>query len=158
MKSLFTLAALAALTTLSPLALAHGVKCGDLTIAHPYSVPSLGLHRSGAAYFTSIKNDGQQPDQLIGARTPVASDVEIHEMVLEQDIMKMRAVPAVQIPVGAAVSFQHGKPSGYHLMLLGLKQPLKVGDKFPVTLIFKRSGECQADVWVEEPKTQAHSH
>lgn len=158
MKTSYALAVLAALPLFSSLTLAHGVKCGDLSIAHPYAVPSLGFHKTGSAYFKNIRNHGPQADQLVGARTPVASDVEIHEMRLEQDIMKMRAVPAVALPAGAEVSFAHGQSTGHHLMLLGLKQPLKEGDRFPVTLTFRKAGECQADVWVEAPKSQAHSH
>ena len=137
---------------------AHGVKCNDIQVAHPYSTPTIGASKTGAVYFKSMNNTGKEVDQLIGARAHVSSSVEIHEMSLEQNIMKMRAIPEVQLPPGFEVSFKHGQANGFHLMLIDLHKPLKLGDKFPITLQFKRAGECQAEVWVENPKADAHRH
>ena len=106
----------------------------------------------------NIKNNGKEVDQLIGARTDASSNVEIHEMALENNIMKMRSVPEVQLPPGFEITFKHGQANGYHLMLFDLKKPLKLGDKFPVTLKFRKAGECQAEVWVEAPKGEVHKH
>lgn len=147
-----------AIALTSQVTMAHGVKCGDLNIAHPYSTPTIGSGNTGAVYFMNIKNNGKDVDQLIGARTDVSSTVEIHEMSLENNIMKMRAIPEVQLPSGFEVTFKHGQANGYHLMLIDLKKPLKLGDKFPMTLKFKKAGECQAEVWVEAPKGEAHKH
>ncbi len=157
-NKLKTLALGGALALTSHVALAHGLKCGDLNIAHPYSTPTLGSSNTGAVYFMNIKNNGKDIDQLIGARTEVSSSVEIHEMSLEKNIMKMRAISEVQLPPGLEVTFKHGQANGYHLMLIGLKKPLKLADKFPVTLKFKKAGECQAEVWVEAPKGESHKH
>lgn len=137
---------------------AHALKCGDLHVAHPYAIPSLVGSKVGAAYFIAIKNNGKEADQLLGAHSDVSSAVEIHEMLMDNKVMKMRAVPEVQLPAGYEVTFKHGQANGYHLMLIDLKKPLKQGDKFPVTLKFKRAGECQSDVWVEAPKPDAHKH
>lgn len=142
----------------SQMAVAHGVKCGELNIAHPYSTPTIGAGNTGAIYFMNIKNNGKEVDQLIGARSEVSSGIEIHEMSLENNVMKMRAIPEVQLPSGFEVTFKQGQANGYHLMLIELKKPLKLGDKFPVTLKFKKAGECQAEVWVEAPKTEVHKH
>jgi copper(I)-binding protein len=142
----------------SGVAFAHSVKCDNLTIAHPYATPTIGSGVIGAVYFMNIKNNGKEVDQLIGARTDASSNVEIHEMALENNIMKMRSVPEVQLPPGFEVTFKHGQANGYHLMLFDLKKPLKLGDKFPVTLKFRKAGECQAEVWVEAPKGEAHKH
>ena len=147
-----------AIVLASQVTMAHGVKCGDLNIAHPYSNPTIGSGNTGAVYFMNIKNNGKDVDQLIGARADVSSSIEIHEMSLENNIMKMRAIPEVQLPSGFEVTFKHGQANGYHLMLIDLKRPLKLGDKFPVTLKFKKAGECQAEVWVEVPKGEAHKH
>ncbi len=136
----------------------HEVKCGNLTIAHPYSTPTVGSATIGAVYVIGIKNNGKEADQLRGARADISADVDIHEMILENDIMKMRAVSEVQLPSKSEVSFKHGQPNGYHLMLNGLKKPLKDGDKFSVTLNFKKVGLCQAVVWVEVPKQVTHQH
>lgn len=137
---------------------AHGVKCGDLSVEHPYSVPSLGENKTGAVYFKAIKNTGKEVDQLIGARTAVSDTVELHQMTLDNDIMKMRALSAIELPAASEVHFRHGQTSGYHLMLINLKKPLKEGDRFPIMLKFKRSGECEADVWVEAAKAPEHLH
>jgi len=157
-KKLYALTLMGALALTSQVALAHGVKCGELNIAHPYSTPTIGSGNTGAVYFMNIKNEGKEVDQLIGARADVSSSVEIHEMTLESNAMKMRAIPEVQLPSGFEVTFKHGQANGFHLMLLDLKKPLKLGDKFPVTLKFKKAGECQVEVWVEAPKGEAHKH
>lgn len=157
-NQLFSVVLGALLACASQISNAHAVKCGNLNIAHPYSTPTLGVSKTGAAYFMAIKNNGKVDDQLMGAKSDVSSSVEIHKMVMENDSMKMRAVPEVQLPAGYEVTFKHGQANGYHLMLIDLKKPLKEGDKFPLVLKFKRAGECQAEIWVEALKADAHKH
>jgi copper(I)-binding protein len=70
--------------------------------------------------------------RLVEARSPVAGVVELHEMVMEKDIMKMRPVRDIKIPAGGAAEL---KPGGYHVMLMELKQQIKEGDKVPLTLV-----------------------
>ena len=70
--------------------------------------------------------------RLVGARSPVAGVVEIHEMVMDKDVMKMRAIKGLDLPAGKPVELT---PGGYHVMLMGLKQQAKEGDKIPLTLI-----------------------
>ena len=83
------------------------------------------------AFMTLTAKDGTR---LVGVSTPVAGVAEVHEMKLEGDVMKMRALPGLDLPAGKAVEL---KPGGYHLMLMDLKQPLARGVDVPVTLIFK---------------------
>lgn len=71
---------------------------------------------------------------LVGATSPVAKKVEVHEMKMDGNVMRMRAVPALDLPAMQNVEL---KPGGYHIMLVGLKQPLKAGDKVPLTLTFR---------------------
>lgn len=71
---------------------------------------------------------------LVGFATPVADTAELHEMTMEGDVMRMRALPSIELPAGKTVALQ---PGGNHLMLMGLKKPLKVGDKVSLTLSFK---------------------
>lgn len=137
---------------------AHALNCGELKVAHPYSQPTLAGSKNGAAYFMAIKNNGKEADQLLGAKGNISSSVEIHEMQLDNNVMKMRAVPEVQIPAGYEVTFKHGQANGYHLMLIDLKKPLKQGDKFELTLNFKKAGDCRAEFWVEAPKADTHQH
>jgi copper(I)-binding protein len=86
---------------------------------------------------------------LVGARSPVAGVVEIHEMAMDDTMtMKMRAVKGIELPAGKAVAL---KPGGYHVMLLDLKDTMKAGQKVRLTLTVKdRKGELD-DVDVEVP-------
>lgn len=143
---------------LATVAAAHGVNCGDLSISHPYASPTMGNGTVGAVYFKSISNKGKVDDQLTGVRTKIAGSVEIHEMAMDKDVMKMRPVSELAVPAGGSVSLLHGQPNGHHLMLMDLSKPLKEGDKFAITLTFKRAGECKAEVWVEAPRVGVHAH
>lgn len=71
---------------------------------------------------------------LVSASSPVAGVVEIHEMKMDGGVMKMRALPALDLPAGQAVEL---KPGGYHIMLMDLKAPLAKGAQLPLTLVFK---------------------
>ena len=86
--------------------------------------------------------------QLTGAASPVAGVAEVHEMKMEGDVMKMRAVPVLAIPAGGSVEL---KPGGYHLMLMDLKQTLKVGSTVPVTLTFRDGKGAESRVEVKLP-------
>jgi copper(I)-binding protein len=109
-------------------------------------------------YIRSIQNTGKLADQLISARTPVAERVELHQMQMDNNVMKMRAVPAIELPAQAELRMMHGSADGYHLMLINLKQPLKDGDRFSVWLQFKNSGEREVTVHVQTPKHSAPAH
>jgi copper(I)-binding protein len=78
--------------------------------------------------------------RLIGAASPVAGVVEVHEMALENNVMRMRAVTALDLPAGKPVEL---KPGGYHVMLLDLKRQLKPGETVPVTLQIEQGGKRQ---------------
>jgi copper(I)-binding protein len=79
--------------------------------------------------------------RLVGASSPLAGVVEIHEMTLAGNLMKMRAVEALELPAGRAVQL---KPGGYHVMLMDLKRPLKDGEKVPLTLTVERAGKRES--------------
>ncbi len=70
--------------------------------------------------------------KLVSVASPVAGIVEIHEMTMDGNIMKMRAVPALELPAGKTVEL---KPGGFHVMLMDLKKELKAGDSVPLTLV-----------------------
>ena len=80
--------------------------------------------------------------------SPVADRVEVHTMSMDGDVMRMRAVPALVIPAGGHVDLAPG--DGYHLMLIGLKRPLKVGDRVPLTLTFANAGHVDVEMPVRE--------
>jgi copper(I)-binding protein len=72
--------------------------------------------------------------RLVAVQSPVAGVVEIHEMAMDKDVMKMRQIPGLELAAGKAVEL---KPGGYHVMLMDLKQAMKAGDSVPITLVFE---------------------
>ncbi len=151
---------------LSPLAAAHDYTVGDLVIEHPYANPSLAGVRNGAAYLQLVRNRAAQPDRLLGASTPVAARVELHRMETDGQIMRMREVSSIEVPASGQVALARG---GLHMMLIDLKQPLKAGDRFDLTLRFERAGSQKVEVMVQAaqapmqspkqaPASAAHHH
>lgn len=97
-----------------------------------------------------------QEAALIEARSPVAGAVELHEMTLVDNVMRMRAVPRIELGAGRTVEL---KPGGYHVMLLDLKQPLKPGDTVPLTLVFERRDGTRDEVQVNaDVRPLGHGH
>ena len=116
---------------------AEDVKAGDLVISQPWTRATPGGAKTGGGYLT-IENKGSTSDKLVSATADVAGKVEVHEMAMNNGVMTMR-------PLESGLTIDPGKtvklaPGGYHLMLMELKNPLKQGDKVPVTLQFERAG------------------
>ena len=86
--------------------------------------------------------------KLVSASSPVAGVVEIHEMAMEGNVMKMRAIPGLDLPAGKAVDL---KPGGYHVMLMDLKQQLKEGETVPVTLVVQGKDGKKESIEVKAP-------
>ena len=119
------------------------VTLGELTISLAFARATLPNAPVGGAYLT-IVNKGQSDDRLVSAEAPVAGKVELHEMAMEGDVMKMRQLTdGVPVPAGATVEL---KPGGLHIMLMGLKESLVEGQTFPLTLTFEHAGTVTVDV------------
>ena len=124
----------------------HEFKLGDLAIGHPWSRATPGGAKIGGGYMT-VTNNGSAPDRLMTATTNVADRVEIHEMGMNNGVMTMRQISGgVPVPPGQTVAFA---PGGYHLMLMGLKAPLKEGDRVKATLTFEKAGPIEVTINVE---------
>ncbi|MBN9496929.1 MAG: copper chaperone PCu(A)C [Alphaproteobacteria bacterium] len=123
----------------------------DIKVDDAWARPTLGQARNGAAYLT-ITTTGA-PDRLVAASAPVAGKTELHSMTMNNNVMQMRPVDAIQVTPGTEVKLQ---PGGLHVMLLDLKSPLKLGEKFPLTLKFERGGEVQVQVEVRQPRAGGH--
>jgi hypothetical protein len=93
--------------------------------------PTAGAGTTGAAYFTLTDNG--VPDELVGVSSPIAGSASVHETINDAGVMKMRPVTSIALAPGKQVTF---RPGGYHVMLIGLKAPLRAGDTFPLTLSF----------------------
>lgn len=143
---------------------AHDFKAGAVRIDHPYAPPSLAGQSSAAVYLRGLVNEGKQADEaLLGAESPAAATISLHQMRLDNGVMRMRAVDAIALPPGAPVAMRHGSADGYHLMLEGLKAPLREGDRFPVRLRFRHGGVREVMVDVQTPRGDrrggdAHRH
>ncbi|HWH84766.1 MAG TPA: copper chaperone PCu(A)C, partial [Burkholderiaceae bacterium] len=107
------------------------------------------------AYIATLENTGKQPDKLVRASTPIAQRTEIHTMAMDGGVMRMREAGEIALAPGATVKMRPGE--GYHFMLMGLKQPLKEGDSFTMTLEFERGGKAEVKVVVQVPKGE-HKH
>lgn len=86
--------------------------------------------------------------KLVAASSPVAGVVEVHEMAMDGNVMKMRAVPGLDLPAGKTVDL---KPGGYHVMLMDLKRELKPGETVPVTLVIEGAGGKRENVEIKAP-------
>jgi copper(I)-binding protein len=153
-RQFFLLLGLACALTLH----AHDFRVGDLRIDHPYATPTLPGLKTGAVYFRAIENRGRAGDRLLSARTPVAAQVQIHRMQLQAEIMRMRAVPALDLPPASSLQLRHGSRQGQHLMLFDLTAPLKEGERFPLTLVFERAGVLEVMVSVQTPRVKDAGH
>lgn len=120
----------------------------DIAVDRPYAVATPPGATTGAGYVEALSNHGAADDRLVGVSSPVADRVEVHTMSMDGDVMRMRAVPALVIPAGGHVDLAPG--DGYHLMLIGLKRPLKVGDRVPLTLTFANAGHVDVEMPVRE--------
>lgn len=126
---------------------AHQAKVGDLVLNHPWCKASPMGAEYGAGYL-EITNKGAAADKLVGGSTDVAEKIEIHEMTMEEGVMKMREVAGgLEIPAGATVKLA---PGGYHIMFMGLKNPLEVGKYVKAKLKFEKAGEVEIEL-VTEP-------
>ncbi|MFT4097879.1 MAG: copper chaperone PCu(A)C [Rhodoblastus sp.] len=143
-------------------AMSFGVPClahaGDISLDHPWSRATPAGAPVGAGYVT-LKNVGGAADKLLSATADVAGKVEIHEMSMDGGVMKMRPIAGLEIPAGKSVEL---KPGGYHIMFMGLKQPLKAGDTIKGTLTFEKAGAMPVEYKVEAMgaggKMDGHKH
>lgn len=100
----------------------------------------------GTGAFMSLT--AKEGTTLIGVSSPVAGVAAVHEMKMEGDIMKMRAMPVLDLPAGKKVDL---KPGGFHVMLMDLKAPLVKDSTVPVTLLFKNAQGVQSKLELKLP-------
>jgi copper(I)-binding protein len=131
----------AALATAGP-ALAQGQA---IEVQNAWSRATAAGAKAGGVFLT-LKDSGA-PDRLMSASTPVAAMAELHETTNDNGVMRMRPVDELSLMTGQSIVL---KPGGYHIMLMGLKQQLKDGETFPVTLSFEKAGSMTATVRVEK--------
>jgi copper(I)-binding protein len=139
-----------------------------VSVTEPWARASSAMAAAGAAYM-NIENTGSETDALLGAASPVAETVEVHETVAMEEpaatdamggmetpaatdgmgggMMGMQPIARLEIPAGGSVALE---PGGYHIMLIGLKQELKAGETIEITLTFEKAGEVKVTAEVRE--------
>ena len=121
---------------------AHEYKVGTLQIIHPWARATPKGASVGGGYMKII-NTGTTADRLVGGSSPIASRFEIHEMSMDNGVMKMRPLKdGVEIKPGQTVEFS---PGSFHIMLQDLKQPIKEGDHVKGTLTFEKAGPVDVE-------------
>ncbi len=139
-------AAAAAALVLFGLAVAAGAEeaaeVGDILIQDAYARASVGQAGTSVVYMTLV-NTGDEADRLVGAASPAAEAVEPHTHLMEDGIMRMRPAEAIEVAPGTPTVL---RPGGLHLMVIGLRAPLREGESMPLTLSFERSGEVELEL------------
>ena len=138
----------------STAALPHSHEKGDLQIRHPWSRATPPGAKVAAGYL-EIRNNGKQADRLLSASTPVAKKVEMHVTERAGEVAKMRQLRVFEVPPRERLTLE---PNGAHLMLVGIVQPLKKGERFPMTLRFERAGEIEVQFEVQEMGSRHSRH
>jgi hypothetical protein len=133
----------AAITTFALPAAAHDYKLGTLEIGNPWTRATPPSAQSGGGFLT-ITNKGATPDRLTAVRSTASNTVEIHEMKMDGNVMRMRELEkGVEIAPGATVEL---KPGGYHIMFMNLKAPFTRDGKIPATLVFEKAGSIDVEL------------
>lgn len=124
----------------------------NLTITDAWTTPNLTKDGTVAVYMT-VKNSGDKPAAIIGAHSPMANRVELHNSSTDANgVMSMDSVLQAEVPAHGNLYF---KPNGLHVMAFGLKQKLEEGKSLPITLEFRRHGAVAANAEVRPLATKA---
>jgi periplasmic copper chaperone A len=127
------------LTLALGLLIASAGAVAQIKIDNAWARPTVPGQQGGGGYMTL-----QSPtaDKLLSGSTPAAERFELHTMSMQGDVMTMREVKAIDLPAGQKVEL---KPGDLHVMFIGIKEPLKLGSKVPVTLKFEKAGEVKVE-------------
>ncbi len=144
---------LAALLLSTPV-LAHSVAKGSIEIIHP-NIPQPAAGAMAAAGYMGISNMGDHPDRLIGVETPAAQSAMLHQSMVDANgVASMAHVEALEIPAQDTVVLE---PGGYHIMLMGLTQPLVEGQMVPGVLVFEQAGRIEMAFMVDPADGADHT-
>lgn len=117
-----------------------------VTVSNPWARATVAQQQASGV-FMELRS-AHDKAQLVGVKTEAATTAEVHEMRMEENVMKMRAVPSVDLPSGQTVSL---KPGGYHIMLMGLKKPLVAGQNVDLVLEVVHADGAKESIAVSAP-------
>lgn len=151
------------LLTFAVMTFATCAQAQNIEVSNAWIRSTVPGQKGTGAYMKIIARDGAV---LVGVSSPVAGVSEMHEMKMEGDVMKMRALPSLDLPAGKAVEL---RPGGYHFMLMDLKQTLAKDTKVPLILVFKDAKGAESKMTLKVPvsmvapdgmtgKMPAHKH
>jgi len=126
---------------------AKDYQLGKIVISDPWARTSPSRAKNGAAYIPKLMNHGQAMDRLIAVSSTIAKKTELHLSTVEDGIAKMHHVKGINLAPGKPAVM---KPGGYHIMLMGLSAPLKMGDSFSLILTFEKAGKIEVMVPVKK--------
>ena len=134
-------------------ALCPALSLAQIKIEGAWARPTVKGQQGGGGYMAVTSATG---DRLLGGSTTLSQRFELHTMSMKGDVMEMRQMEAVDLPAGKKIEF---KPGGMHLMFSGLKQPLALGSKVPVTLKFEKAGDVKVEFEImSHPAAPMHKH
>lgn len=141
MKLLFTIV-LAVWAATAGIAAAHDYKVGTLHITQPWTRATPKGSTVGGG-FLKVTNNGTTPDRLVGGSSPISGRFEVHEMSMDNGVMRMRQLKdGLVIKPGETVEL---KPGSFHVMFIDLKEPIKEGDRLKGTLEFEKAGKIDVE-------------
>lgn len=125
-------------------AFSHEFEAGNITVHHPYAY-AIKAGEDAASVFMTITNDGEEADRLLSASTPAATGVEIHD--------GEETLQGVDVASHESKRF---KPDGIHIVLNGVKGPIKIGQHKPLTLVFEKAGKVTTQILFSKPGEVSH--
>jgi len=123
--------------------LVAGTALADVEVKNPWVRATVPAQTATGAF---MELTAKEDSRLVAARSPVAATVEIHEMKMEKGVMKMRAIPGLDLPAGKTVSLN---PGGHHIMLMGLKGQIKAKEAVPLTLVVESKDGKRSEIEVK---------
>lgn len=129
----------------SLLALSATAALAQVEVKDPWVRATVQQQKTTGAF---MQLTSQQDARLLEVRSPAAARVEIHQMSMANNVMRMRAVPGLDLPAGTAVDL---KPGGYHIMLVNLNRQITAGDLVPLTLVFEDKDKQRQTIELQVP-------
>jgi periplasmic copper chaperone A len=154
-RILIEIIAAVALTAAAIIASVSAVSAADVMVVEAFARASATPTAKAAAAYVTVMNHGGEPDRLLSVSTPAAEAAELHQSVEENGVMKMPSLESAELPAMGTLEM---KPGGVHVMLMGLKAPLKEGESIVITLTFEKAGKLDVTVPVGGVAASGHDH
>lgn len=132
-------------TLIAATTFAAGIAQAQVTVEDAWVRATVPQQKATGAF---MKLNAAKGSRLVSVTSPASPVVEVHEMALQDNVMRMRQVPGVELPAGKTVEL---KPGGYHIMLMDLPQQVKAGDTVPLTLVFEGKDGKRESLEVQAP-------